>query len=84
MNNGYIVSPGLMANDRRETVVATPHALEGPTGSRKSGRRRSDGKHQGQAPVEPRSIVARQFMRMSNAHDRIRMKVLAGRLVRAR
>ena len=84
MNDGYVVSPGLKTNDLRETGVATTHSLDGSNGSRKNGRRPSDSKRRTKAPVDQRSIVAGQFMRMSTAHDRIRLKLLAANLLRAR
>ena len=83
MNNGYIVSSDLKTGDRRATVVTTTPMFDRSNGSKRSERRRSDGRHPKQAS-DPRSIVARQFVRMSKAHDRIRMKVLAASLVRPR
>ena len=83
MNNGYIVSSDLKTGDRSATGVTTKPAFDRSNGSKRSGQRRADGRHPKQVS-DPRSIVARQFMRMSKAHDRIRMKVLAASLVRAR
>ena len=84
MNDGYMVSPGLKTNDLRETGVATTDGLDRSNGQGKNGRKPSDRKRQTQAPVDQRSLVARQFVRMSTAHDRIRIKLLAANLLRAR
>ena len=65
-------------------MAATAQALERANEAKKRGPRPADGKLQSQAPVDPSSTVARQFMLMSEAHDRIRMKVLAAGQGRAR
>jgi hypothetical protein len=84
MNDGHMVSPGLKTNDLRETGVATTHGLDRSNGPKKNGRTPSDSKDRTQTPVDQRSIVAGQFMRMSTAHDRIRIKLLAANLLRVR
>jgi hypothetical protein len=65
-------------------VVAPARTLARSNENKKRVRRQAEEKQQPQAPVDPRAIVAHQYMRMSEAHDRIRMKVLADSLLRQR
>jgi len=66
----------LNTNDWRETVVATARTLARTNEGKKRERRQADEKRETPALLDPRSQVARQYMRMSEEHDRIRMKVL--------
>jgi len=72
MSNGYIPAPSLKTN-----------ALAKPDTSKKTARRHY-GRQRSQAAVDSRSVVAGNFMRMSEAHDHIRMKILAAGAVRNR
>jgi hypothetical protein len=84
LNGGYILSPELKGNAQREAVFASKPAPARLKGYKKGGRRLSKGKQKTNASADPTLILTREFMRMSKAHDRIRMQVLASYSSQAR
>ncbi len=80
MDNDYILSSDFKNSNRSEAVPE----LDRSNGYKRNGRRRANETNRGQVTMDPRSRVARRFLRMSEAHDRIRMKILAANIVRGR
>jgi len=78
MSDGYGLAPDLEATHRRE-LHANLDGLHRTDGMGRAGR-----KDKSEVLADPRAVVAREFMRMSEAHDRIRSTVLSARLPRDR
>jgi hypothetical protein len=82
MRIASLVAPGWKDNYVTEPAIASDKRGNGS-------RLKQDGsgsysRQQQESPASRQTAVARQYMRMSEAHDRIRMNILGGRLFRVR
>jgi len=84
LNKGHVLSPELKANAQGEALFASTPALARSKRFKRAGRRLATSKQRQDASADPTLILTRKFMRMSKAHDRIRMQVLAASLVRGK